>query len=143
MRIAFAVIAFAALFIQPLAPAPRAFTAAAEEKKEAKSGEIDRYIRAENVITPVVRNGRLANYLFVTVRVDLPEQGDVWKYRSRSHFLRDALLKAGHRTMLADAADDRKLNEAAALAVYRAAAIESLGAEAVKKVSIIQVQSLN
>lgn len=126
--------ALAALFIAAAAPSAMA--------ADAKNSDVERFIVADNVITPVVRDGRLQNYLFVTVRVDLPDQGDVWRLRTRSAFLRDALLRAGHRTPLSDPKNDRLLNEAAALAAFRAAAIESLGSNGVKSVSIVQVQSL-
>lgn len=143
MRILLGVLALALATLAPMTPAPAAWAAGAGgESKDAKP-DADRFIEAEHIITPVVRNGRLANYLFVTVRVDLPAQGDVWKLRSRSHFLRDALLRAAHRASLSDAKDERKLDQAAALAAFRAAAIETLGANGVKSVSITAVQSLN
>jgi hypothetical protein len=119
-----------------------AFAAPTAALAEGSKGDVERFIVADNVITPIVRDGKLANYLFVTVRVDLPEQADVWRLRSRSHFLRDALLRAGHRAQLGDPKNDRALDQNAALAAYRAAAIESLGPQGVKSVSITQVQSL-
>jgi hypothetical protein len=134
--------AAAALLVFGAAPLVAAPAAHAAGKAESAKADAERYIEADNVITPVLRNGRLANYLFVSVRVDLPDQGDIWRLRSRSHFLRDALLRATHRASLVDAADDRKLNQAAALAAFRAAAVEVLGANGVKSVSITQVQSL-
>ena len=140
MRILAAVAAALLVFgVAPLVAAPAAHAAGSGEAAKA---DAERYIEADNVITPVLRNGKLANYLFVSVRVDLPDQGDIWRLRSRSHFLRDALLRATHRAALADAADDRKLNQAVALAAFRAAAVEVLGANGVKSVSITQVQSL-
>ncbi len=140
-RIFWGAVALALASVAPLAPAPLAYAAGGEDK--AAKPDAERYIEAEHIITPVLRNGRLANYLFVTVRVDLPDQGDVWKLRARSHFLRDALLRATHRVSLSDPKDERKLDQAAALAAFRAAAVESLGANGVKSVSITAVQSLN
>jgi hypothetical protein len=128
----------AALFVALAAPT----ALAAGGKADSKKSDVERFIVADNVITPVVRDGRLQNYLFVTVRVDLPDKADVWRLRTRSAFLRDALLRAGHRAQLGDPQNDRALNEAAALAAFRAAAVVSLGADGVKSVSIAQVQSL-
>ncbi|MBU6371535.1 MAG: hypothetical protein KJS97_02320 [Alphaproteobacteria bacterium] len=141
MRILWGAVALALASLAPLAVAPPAY-AAGGETKDAKP-DAERFIEAEHIITPVLRNGRLTNYLFVTVRVDLPDQGDVWKLRARSHFLRDALLRATHRASLSDAKDERKLDQTAALAAFRAAAVETLGANGVKAVSITAVQSLN
>lgn len=138
MRIVCAVIAAMVLCVAPIGPSGMAWAA----EKAKSSAEADRYIEAEHIIAPIVRDGRLANYLFITVRVDLPDAGDVWKLRARSHFLRDALLRATHRTSLADPTDDKKLNQAAAVAAFRTAAAESLGPRGFKGISIVSVQSL-
>ncbi len=102
----------------------------------------ERQMQAANVVTPVVRAGRLRNYLFVTVQVDLSPGADLMKTRERAHFLRDALLRAAHRADLADPARDDQLNTPAALKVYRAAAQEALGAGSVKSVSVVSVDTL-
>jgi hypothetical protein len=118
------------------APSP-SFAATAE--KEAAT---DRQITAPNIVTPVVRDGKLVNYLFVTIQVDLTDNANVLKLRDRAHFLRDALLRASHRIMLADPDHDDKLNSQAALPVFKAATEEALGAANVKKVTITTVDSL-
>jgi hypothetical protein len=112
---------------------------AAEAPKEVAS---DRQMIAPNVITPVVRDGKLVNYLFVTVEVDFTDQANAIKLRDRAHFLRDALLKASHRAPLADPAHDDQLNRAAAEAAFRVAANESLGPENIKSVTVTGVDSL-
>jgi hypothetical protein len=62
--------------------------------------------------------------------------------RDRAHFLRDSLLRASHRSVLADATDDMKLNYGAARQVFWAAAGEALGAANIKKLTITGVDSL-
>jgi hypothetical protein len=125
-----------------LLAAPFAFSAA-PGKDDKKAAEVDvRTIEQANVITPVVRNGRLVNYLFVTVKVELAQGGDVFKLKERAHFLRDSLIRASHRSALADPADPSKLNAAAAQAAFHAAAVEALGPKAVKAVTIVSVDSL-
>lgn len=123
-----------------------AFTALAPQaafpSEEAKETAADRQMVAPNVVTPVVRDGKLVNYLFVTVEVDFTDKANALKLRDRAHFLRDALLKASHRNALADPAHDNKLNTSAAIAVFKTAAIGVLGAENIKSVSIIGVDSL-
>ena len=122
-----------------VAAAAPAATSAAEAAKETAS---DRQMVASNVVTPVVRDGKLVNYLFVTVEVDFTDGANALKVRDRAHFLRDALLKASHRTLLADPARDDQLNKPAAEAVFRTAAIEALGASNVKSVTVTGVDSL-
>jgi hypothetical protein len=94
------------------------------------------------VVAPVVRNGRLVNYLFVSVRIELAPSGDVFKHLEKAHFVREAMLMASHKTMMADGEDNTKLNEDAASAAFLAAASEVLGPKAVKGVSIVEVHSL-
>lgn len=122
------------------APA-RAAEHGGEAKKEEASG--DRKMSAPNVVTPVVRNGKLVNYLFVSVDVEFTEKADALKLRDRAHFLRDSMLRASHRSALADPNDDFKLNFQAANPVFWQAAVEALGAPNVRKVSITSVDSLN
>jgi hypothetical protein len=52
------------------------------------------------------------------------------------------LLRASHRSALADPNDDFKLNFQAANPVFWQASIEALGAQNVKRVSITGVDSL-
>jgi hypothetical protein len=130
-------LAFAALLLALLAQPP-----AACATEPAKVAAADRQMVAPNVVTPVVRNGKLVNYLFVTVQVDFTEQANALKLRDRAHFLRDALLKASHRVALADPTEDDKLNTPAALAAFRIAAKDVLGQDNVKAVTIVGVDSL-
>lgn len=128
-----------------LAIAAAAPARAAEHGGEAKKEEAgaDRKMTAPNVVTPVVRNGKLVNYLFVSIDVEFSDKADVLKLRDRAHFLRDAMLRASHRSALADPNDDFKLNYQAANPVFWQAATDALGAQNVKKVSITGVDSLN
>jgi hypothetical protein len=98
-------------------------------------------MEAAYIAVPVVREGRLVNYLFVTLRIDIANGVDLWRTRERAHFLRDSLVRAAHRTDLVDPARDDQLNRPAALAVFRAAAQEALGARAVRAITIADVRS--
>lgn len=126
---------FLALAIVP----PSAWASDAPKKEDVTA---DRKVTAPNVVTPVVRDGKLVNYLFVTVEVELADGANALKLRDRAAFLRDSLLRAGHRASLADPADDKRLNYAAANPVFAAAATEALGAQNIKKVTISGVDSL-
>ena len=129
-------LALSALALSALAPI------AAQASDEPKESSADRQMVAPNIVTPVVRDGKLVNYLFVTVEVDFTDKANALKLRDRAHFLRDALLRASHRTPLADPKADDKLNTPAAITVFRTAATSVLGAENIKTVSIVAVDSL-
>jgi hypothetical protein len=107
----------------------------------ASESESVRAMDATYVAVPVVRGGRLVNYLFVSVRVDIANGVDLWRTRERAHFLRDSLVRAAHRGDLADPARDDGLNRPVALAAFSAAAQEALGPRAVRSVSIIEIRS--
>ena len=47
---------------------------------------------------PVIAGGRLRNYVFVSLRLHLGGSATPESMRSKEAFLRDALVRAGHRT---------------------------------------------
>ena len=120
---------------------PQPATAAAAEKA-AVEGESARAMDVLNLVTPVVRDGRLVNYLFINARIQLAPGVDVWRTREKGHFLRDALLKAVHRRSIAAADRDDQLDPVAAQTLIGAVARQTLGANAVRSVEILSVSSL-
>ena len=66
---------------------------------------------------------------------------DLWRTREKAHFLRDALVRASHANDLVDHNDSNVLNEARALEVYRAAAMQALGENAVGPITIVATYS--
>jgi hypothetical protein len=91
---------------------------------------------APYIAVPVVRDGVLVNYVFVTLRLDIAPGVDLWRTREKAHFLRDALVRAAHTGSLVDPERDDALNEAAALAAFRAAAEATLGTSAIRGLTI-------
>lgn len=110
---------------------------AAKAKGEEEAGATSRSMDAPYLAVPVVRDGVLVNYLFVSVRVEIANGVDLWRTRENAHFLRDELVRASHSTDLSDPSDPNRLNEARAIEVYRAAAAAALGERAVSRVSIV------
>jgi len=115
----------------------------AKEKGEAEEGAQTsaRSMDAPYLAVPVVRNGHLVNYLFVSIRIEIAQGVDLWRTRERAHFLRDALVRASHSNDLVDPNDSNALNQARALEVYRAAAIQALGENAVGPITIVATYS--
>ena len=112
--------------------------AANEAAEEATNPRI---IDAPHIVVPVLRNGRLTNYLFVFLRLEIAPNMDVWAARDRAQFLRDALVRASHRGQLADPQNEDRLNEPAALVAVDAAAREAVGQSANTRMSVTQVIS--
>jgi hypothetical protein len=120
-------------------------SAKGKAKGEAEAGEgaqtSSRSMDAPYLAVPVVRNGQLVNYLFVSIRIEIAQGVDLWRTRERAHFLRDALVRASHGNDLTDPNDSNALNEARAIEVYRAAATQALGENAVGPVTVIATYS--
>ena len=119
------------------APLAQAQPAAKEEKAGAEQS-----IDVQNLVTPVVRDGRLVNYLFINCRIQMAPGGDVWRAREKGHFLRDALIRAVHRRSLASPDRVDQLDQAAAQALITSVARQVLGAQSVASVQIVGVSSL-
>lgn len=63
---------------------------------------------------PVIAGGRLRNYVFVTLRLHLGGSATPESMRPKEAFLRDAVVRAGHRTPFT-VADDWTVIDATAL----------------------------
>lgn len=63
------------------------------------------YVDLSPVALPVVDGGRLRNYVFVTVRLQLNPRVDPMKVRDREPYLRDALVRIAHRRPFTVAGD--------------------------------------
>lgn len=136
--------AIAAAMIASTMLAGLAAASGAAEETKSETGEeqlSSRSMDAPYLAVPVVRDGQLVNYLFVSIRIEISGAVDLWRTRERAHFLRDALVRASHAHDLSDPEDPNALNEARAVEVYRAAAVQALGDRAVAGVSIVATYS--
>ncbi len=108
-----------------------------ESSEPSQTATTARSMDAPYLAVPVVRDGHLANYLFVSIRIEISDRVDLWATREKAHFLRDALVRVSHSADLADPTDVNVLDEARAIAAYRAAAIETLGERAVGPITVV------
>ncbi|MBI1360512.1 MAG: hypothetical protein GC155_09570 [Alphaproteobacteria bacterium] len=100
-----------------------------EGKSEApESREIARSIELRGLVFPVFeKNGKLDSYLFVNARMLVGPGKDPWKYREKAHFIRDAVIRAAHRTSFNVEGDHSKLDEDLAQRECLKAANDMLG----------------
>lgn len=81
-----------------LAPALLAATAAqASGGGEAKKDAAGQYVDLAPIALPVVVGGKLINYVFVSLRLNLSPSADSVKLRAKEPWFRDAMVRAGHR----------------------------------------------
>lgn len=59
---------------------------------------------------PVVMDGKLVNYIFVNVRLQLKAGADSAKLRDKEPFFRDAIIRAAYRTSVVGPADPNKID---------------------------------
>lgn len=97
---------------QILLALPFAFAAgaalASEEPKKDSGGQ---YVDLAPIALPIVVNGRLVNYVFCSLRINLTPSADAAKVRTKEPWFRDAIIRAGHRTPFTLATDYTKVDE--------------------------------
>ena len=124
--------ALATALILVLASSP-AFAAGAPKAKE-DSGQ---YVAVSPVGLPVVAGGKVVNYIFVTVRIDLSPSANAAKLREREPYFRDALVRAGNRTPFTLASDYTKIDEAKLIATLTRDAAAIAGPGVVRGVKVL------
>ncbi|MBB3871139.1 MAG: hypothetical protein KYX67_02095 [Brevundimonas sp.] len=86
---------------------------------------------------PVIADGRLRNYVFVSLKLHLGGGKTVEQMRPKEAFFRDALVKAAHRTPFTVAGDWTRLDENRMSAALVAAANAISGRGSVARAEII------
>jgi hypothetical protein len=86
---------------------------------------------------PVIAGGRLRNYVFISLRLHLGSAATPESVRSREPFLRDALVRAAHRTPFLVDGDWTRLDAAAISASVMRSAASLVGRGAVTRVEVV------
>ncbi len=86
------------------------------------------------VALPVVANGRVVNYVFLNIRINLSPGADVARFRAREPYLRDALIRAGHRAPFTNPRDYTRIDEARVRAVLLQQAAAIAGPRAITSI---------
>ena len=83
--------------------------AAEKNDKEAPKAQT---LALEAVALPIIVDGQLINYVFCSIRLDLYPNTDGTKVREKEQYIRDDLVRAGHRTPFTRADDYSRVDEA-------------------------------
>ncbi|MDI6624056.1 MAG: hypothetical protein QME55_04935 [Brevundimonas sp.] len=86
---------------------------------------------------PIISGGRIRNYVFVSLRLHLGGAATPESMRPKEAYLRDALVRAGHRTPFVIEDDWTRLDTAALSASLMRSAASIAGRGAVTRVEII------
>lgn len=107
---------------------------AAEEKAAPK--DVGQYVDLSPVALPIVVDGKLINYVFVSVRVVLTTTANTAKLREREPYFRDALVRAGHRTPFTNPKDYMTIDGARLQATMMREAVAIAGPKDIKAITI-------
>lgn len=123
-------IALTAALVLSVSPA----LASEPAKKADESGQ---FVSISPVGLPVILNGKVINYIFVTVRVELAPSANAAKLREREPYFRDALVRAGNRTPFTNTSNYTQIDEAKLKAALMRDAPAIAGPGAVKSVTVV------
>lgn len=112
-----------------------ASSVSAEEPEKKK--EDGQNVTISPVALPIVVDGKLVNYVFVTIRLELFPLVNSSKLRDKEPYFRDALVRVGHRTPLTLAGDYTKIDEVRLKAVMMREAIAIAGPGSIKSVVLV------
>ena len=125
------------LVLLPLVAALMATPALASEKEGKKPETAQgQYVDLATVAMPIVFQGRLINYIFVSVRLNLRNNADAMAMRSKEPYFRDALVRAAHRTPFIRQDDFTRVDERMLSSTLIAEAGRIVGAGVVTSVAV-------
>ena len=90
-----------------LLPAMPALASEGGEAKKAGSASV----QLGAVAIPISVDGRLVNYIFLNIRINLTMTADEAKFRDKEPYFRDALVRAASRISFGQAGKDYLLDE--------------------------------
>jgi len=103
----------------------------------AQAKEAGQFVDLSPVAMPIVVNGRLINYVFVYIRINLTPAANLEAMRDKEPYFRDALIKLGHRTPFTLPSDYTRLDEGRLKASLYQAAVAIAGPGAIANVQIL------
>ena len=109
---------------------------AAAGGKPAGEAPVGQYVDLQPVALPVVMEGRLVNYVFINVRLNLASNADTSRWRAKEPFFRDALVRAGHQTPFTLPNDPDKIDAPRLTAALMKAASAITGPNVIRSVVV-------
>jgi hypothetical protein len=104
---------------------------------EPAKADADPSVKLSPVALPIIVNGRLANYVFVTVKILLTPSADANALRDKEPYFRDALVRDAHRTPFVLATDYNHLDEAKLKAALYRDAVAIAGQRAILGIQVV------
>lgn len=121
--------------------APFAPVNAAEGEEETGGSASNKTLDLSNLVVPVELDGKLVNYLFVSVVITINDGYDHWSYRENAHVLRDLILKETHRRTVGVEGRPMELDEDKLRAAIKRVFEAQAGADSIKSIEILSSDS--
>jgi len=109
----------------------------AEKGKEKEKTPRVEFIDLTPVALPIVAEGRLVNYSFTVVRINLTKSADMLKVRAKEPYFRDALVRVGSRTPFTGKKDYLAVDETRVVAVLYPEVVRIMGPGMIKNVEVV------
>lgn len=106
---------------------PALASAPPEGGEGKKDKEIGQYVDVSPVAIPILAEGRLVNYVFVSIRVNLTSSANAMKWRGKEPYFRDALARLGYRTSFANTENYASIDAPRLIAAYQREAVAIAG----------------
>jgi len=103
--------------------------------------DADQSVKISPVALPVVVDGHLANYVFVTVKVLLNPGVNALALSDKEPYFRDALVRAAHRTPFMIKGDYNHIDEARLKTALYPEAVRIAGPGAVRGIEVLSQQA--
>jgi len=113
-----------------------ALPAVAAEKAGEDKPATGQYVDISPVALPIVYEGRLINYVFVYLRLNLAPNADAIALREKEPYFRDALVRMAHRTPFTRPDSFTTIDEARLKSSLAAAAAQIAGPKKITGVVI-------
>ena len=109
---------------------------AAEKEKDKEKTPTGQYVDLAPVALPIVANGKLVNYAFTYVRVNLTKAADPQKLRPKEPYFRDALVRLGSRSPFTSKKDYLSVDEARLTSALYPEAVRIAGPGMIKNIEV-------
>lgn len=106
-------------------------------KASEKAAPVAAFLNLPGMGLPIITDGRVRNYVFVVLKLHLGPDHTVEAVRAKEAYLRDALVRAGHRTPFVLADNWTALDTGALSASLIRSASTLIGPGAVTRVEIV------
>jgi hypothetical protein len=100
--------------------------------------KIDPSIPLSPVAVPITENGKLVNYVFLSIKIILSPKADLYKLVSQEPYYRDALVRIGHRQNLGVPGDPNRVDEALLKAALKREVASFIDPSLIARIEIVR-----